>query len=164
MAITALVTAVTVGPGLIEKWNDTTASIDMGSIDPKKPFSAPLEIKNASTIFDMHSPEEACTFSAVYSEGLILPSGGTTGRHALPGMTVPVKSSAIFFCDFPDKFKFASEATGKTLTLEAATLTVSVKYATWIVLFTLERQPPSTTFTLLNTSTGYQWVKGTLIK
>lgn len=164
--MTALVSAATVGPAVVlavEKWNETIATIDMGSVDPKKPFSAPLEIKNASTIFDMHSPAIACDFSAVYSEGLVLPSGGTSGWHALPKMTVPVKSSAIFFCDFPDKFKFTSDTTGKTLTLEAATLTVSVKYETWTP-FAIERQPPPTTFTLLNTSTSYQWVKGTLVK
>ena len=164
-----LLGTATVFPAVVagfEKWNETIPIIDMGGIDPKKPFSAPLEIKNGSTIFDMHSPAIDCKFSAFYSDGAITEitqNGGTIGWHGLPRMTVPIKSSAVFFCDIPDKLKYTNEA-GKELTLQSATMTVSVKYETWIGFIIRERQPPSTVFTFLNTSNGYQWLKGTLIK
>jgi hypothetical protein len=167
--LSALVGAATVAPVVVlalEKWNETIPAIDMGGIDPKKPFSAPLEIKNPSSIFDMHAPAVDCKFFAFYSDGAVTQltqNGGTNGWHGLPTMTVPIKGSAVFFCDIPDKMKYTNEA-GKELTLQSATMTVSVKYETWLGLLIRERQPSPTTFTFLNTSNGYQWVKGTLIK
>jgi hypothetical protein len=167
--LSALVGAATVVPVLVlglEKWNESIPIVDMGAIDTKKPFSAPLEIKNASTVFDMHSPAVDCKFSAFSSEGAVTQStlnGGTNGWHGLPRMTVPIKTSAVFFCDLPDKFKYTNEA-GKELTLQSATISVSLKYETWFGLLNRERRPPPTIFTFLSTSNGYQWVKGTLIK
>jgi hypothetical protein len=170
VAVTVLLgtaaTAIPLSISLTERWNETIATIDMGSVDQKKPFSAPLEIKNASTIFEMHAPAMSCAFSTVYADGTVpslTQNGGTTGWHALPTVSVPVKSSVIFFCDLPDKFKYTTES-GNELTLQSATMTISTKYKTWLFFWPLERQPQPTTFTLLNTSSGYQWVKGTLIK
>lgn len=162
----ALATGFPLGISALEKWNESIATIDMGSVDQKKPFSAPLEIKNASTIFEMHSPAWGCSFSAQYFNGTVPQteeSGGTTGWHALATISIAVKGSAILFCNVPDKFKRTMED-GKELTLQSATLTVSTKYVTRLFFWPIERQPQPTTFTLLNTSTGYQWVKGTLIK
>jgi hypothetical protein len=161
-AIAGVSAIASAGGYMLEKWNESIATIDMGSVDSKKPFSAPLEIKNPSAIFDMHSPAIACRFSATYSEGVFVPAGGTIDWQRLPTMSIPVKSPAIFFCDLPDKFTITNEA-GKINTLASATMIVSLKYETWLP-WAVDRQPPPTTFTLLNTSTGYQWVKGILIK
>ncbi len=135
----------------------------MGSIDPKKPFSAPLEIKNPSTIFDMHSPSFSCHYTAVYSEGMFIPSGGTTGWHGIANGIIPAGGSAVFFCDMPDKFTATDNVTGKVNVLVSGTMTITISYETWLP-WSVERQTPPTTFTFLNTSTGYQWVKGTLIR
>ena len=169
LLLSFLVGAATIVPAallVVEKWSESVAIIDMGSVDPKKPFSAPLQIKNASTIFDMHAPAISCSFSALYFNGTVpqlTQNGGHKGWYVLPTKSVSVKDSAVFFCDFPDKFKYTNE-TGEELSLHSATMTAYVKYETWIGPKTIEREPPPTTFTLLNTSTGYQWVKGTLIK
>lgn len=164
LGVLAAIAGIVAGTGYsMEQWHQTVPTIDMGKIDPTKPFSAPLEIKNPSPIFDMHSPGVSCRFSAVYSEGIVLPQGGTTGWHGIPNGIIPAGQSAVFFCDMPDKFTFKNNDTGKINILVSATMVVAVRYETWIPV-TILRETPPTTFTFLDTSTGYQWVKGALIK
>lgn len=165
LILSFLVGAATVIPAVVrafEIWNESIATIDMGAIDQKKPFSAPLDINDPSSVFDMHSPAVACHFSAVYSGGMVIPSGGTLSWHPL-GADISNKSPAIFFCDVVDRFKYTGE-NGQQLTLQSATISVSVRYETWLGPFTFKREPPPTIFTAINTSSGYTWVKGSMIK
>ena len=160
-AVIATIVGLTIT--VLEKWQETVATIDMGVVDQKKPFSAPFEISNPSGIFGMHSPAMACRFSAVFSDGLVVPEGGTTDWHRLPDAVIAPKRSALFFCAIQDEFTITNNATGKVAELVSATMSVAVKYETWIPR-PVSREPPPTTFTLLKTSTGYRWIKGTLIK
>jgi hypothetical protein len=162
IGVLAAVAGIVAGTGYaIEKWHETLAVVDMGEVDQQKPFSAPVQIKNPSAIFDMHSPSITCRFSAEYTNGVFLPEGGTVGRHGIPKITAG--ESGVFFCDMPDKFTITDNATGKINTLISATMVIIVNYETWVP-WSVSQQTPPTTFTLLNTSNGYRWVKGALIK
>lgn len=119
LALGIVATVVPVSISIMEKWNETTGTIDIESFDQNKSFLAPLVIKNASTLFEIHSTSAACRLFAAYDNGTtpqMTENGSTAGWHALPTKTVEVKSSAIFFCDFPDKLKYANAA-GEDLTL-----------------------------------------------
>ena len=96
----------------------------------------------------MRSPATACSFSAVYSEGLFMPSWGHKWMAWAAENEHPSQKLAIFFCDFPDKFKYTNEA-GKELALQSATMTVSVRYDTWLGWLNIPRQPAPTTFTFI---------------
>jgi hypothetical protein len=162
IGVLAAVAGIVAGTGYaIEKWHETLAVVDMGEVDQQKPFSAPLQIKNPSAIFDMHSPSITCRFSAEYTNGVFLPEGGTVGRHGIP--KIAAAESGVFFCDMPDKFTITDNATGKINTLVSATMVIIVNYETRVP-WSVSQQTPPTTFTLLNTSNGYRWVKGALIK
>jgi hypothetical protein len=168
--VLSLLAAFLVGAGTVipasgyvaEKWHETIATIDMGAVDQKKPLSTPLEIKNPSALFDMHNVGVACRFKAAYKQkGLFIPDAGTNGWH---GPTfIAAGQSAVFFCNWPDLFTMTDNATGEIATIESATMVVAVIYETW-VHWSIARRTPDTTFTLLNTTGGFQWVKGTIIK
>ena len=154
--------AIVAGTGYaIEKWHETVAVVDMGEVDQQKPFSAPLQIKNPSPIFDMHSPSITCRFSAEYTNRVFIPEGGTIGRHGIP--KIAAGETSVFFCDMPDKFTITDNATGKVDTLVSATMVIIVNYDTWVP-WAVPQQTPPTTITLFNTSNGYRWVKGAIIK
>ena len=165
LLVAFLVGAGTIVPAtgyVVEKWHETIATIDMGSVDQKKPFSAPLEIKNPSALFDMHNVGIACRFKAAYKQkGLFIPDGGTIGWHG-PNF-ISAGQSAVFFCNIVDGFTMTDDVTGEIATIDTATMVVGVMYETWIP-WAVSRRTPDTTFTLLNTASGYQWVKGTIIK
>ena len=129
--VLAAVAEIDAGTGYaIEKWHETLAVVDMGEVDQQKPFSAPLQIKDPSAIFDMHSPRIMCRFSAEYTNGIFLPEGGTLGRHGIP--KIAASEAGVFFCDMPDKFTITDNATGKINTLVSATMVIIVNYETWV--------------------------------
>jgi hypothetical protein len=112
----------------------------------------------------MHAPDVGCEVTADYRGGpndhIIIPKGGTFGRHQIPA--IAAGGEGVFFCSGPDDFTIKNEA-GEALTLAGGTMAVWVKYETWVP-WTINRESPRTNFTFLNTSTGYRWVKGNLIK
>jgi hypothetical protein len=164
-ALAAIAGIVSVGTTVLEKWHDTIAVIDLsGDVDPEKPFTLPLNVKNPSSIFEMHYPTVSCKFSATYSDGgtgNVTSNGGTYGLHRSP--LIPAGGSAPFFCDFPDKLKITSDDTKKLLPLTEGGMTVSAEYETWVP-WTVNRKPPPAVFALLKTSVGFRWIKGTQIK
>ena len=165
-AIAAIFVIVQGVANLLEKWNSTLANVEMsGEVDQKKPFTVPLKIKNPSGYFDMHNPKIGCRIFAVYSDGKDHTGtfdGGTTTPHQI--FKIPVGgSSAVFYCDVPDRFKLTATETGVAIPLVSGQMTVTLEYETWVP-WSIPRIPPPAFFTLHNTSDGWRWVPGTEIK
>ena len=136
-ALVALATIIGIPSAIgyiVEKWQETMAVIEMSTdVDPQKPFTLPLYIKNPSTFFDMHYPKVSCNFSAVYSQGgsgRVTSNGGTLGAHA--GSLIAAGDAVVFYCSFPDNFTFKNDDTGKLTPLVSGGMTVTVDYETWL--------------------------------
>lgn len=163
LGIAALVSAAAAGGYGVERWHDTQATIDAGGdIDQKKPFSYPWRFSNPSTIFTMYGVKAFCLISAEYSDPPQYKASTSGGQQAMSGTTtIQPKGAANFVCNTPDQFSLSEGETpgGKPIPLTAATITMNVQYETRILLWTIP-QTITETFTLLNTTTGYRWVKG----
>ena len=163
-AIAALATIVAGGGYAVQKWHETIAAIDLsGDVDQQKPFTFPFNIKNQSSFFDIHGAKVACKFFARYNDGGsgdVISNGGTYGIHGTP--LIAAGETSVFFCDFLDKFTMTNNDTGKIMPLKSAEMTVDVDYEIWLP-WTVSRRVAAI-FTLLNTSKGYRWMKGTQIK
>jgi hypothetical protein len=164
-AIAAIFVIVQGVANLLEKWNSTLATVEMsGEIDQKRPFTVALKIKNPSGYFDMHNPKIGCRIFAVYSDGKDhtgTVGGGTTTPHQI--FKIAGGSSAVFYCDVPDRFKLTATETGIVMPLVSGQMTVTLEYETWVP-WTIPRITPPAFFTIHNTSDGWRWVPGTEIK
>jgi hypothetical protein len=159
----ALGSAAAGGGYAVEKWHETKAAINLGGeIDQKKPFIIPLLVSNPSTLFTMWGVKILCHVEAQYSDGPTYKATASGNEWAMSGAaSIPPRESSNFSCDFPDKFTLTEGATpgGKPIPLASATMTLALQYDTHAFVWTIP-QPFTETFTLLNTSTGYRWVKG----
>lgn len=163
LGIAALVSAAAAGGYGVERWHDTQATIDVGGdIDQKKPFSFPWRFSNPSTIFTMYSVKASCRISAEYSDPPQYKATSGGAQWEMSGATIiPAKGVANFSCNYPDQVKITegNSSEGKPLPLTSATITMNAQYETRILLWTMH-QTITETFTLLDTTTGYRWVKG----
>jgi len=164
LGILAAIATIVAGTGYaFERWQDTTATIDFsGEIDQKKPFSIPLVIENPSTIFAAHSPRVACWIEAEYlnpnSTGHALLAADQPSVSA--GMGIPPNQTRNYFCKMPDNFTLSEgdKPGGPIIPIKQAEMLVKIEYDTWLPW--LHHHEVVTQFVMLQTSTGFRWIKG----
>jgi hypothetical protein len=161
-ALVAIATIAASGGYAVERWHDTTATVDFsGEIDQKKPFAIPLVVKNPSSIFSMHLPRMTCAANVEYADeennrALIgADQGPASSRSAIePG------STRNYYCDLPGalEMRAANDPKGPLIPKKADML-VAIDYETWMPVSTIQRRVV-TQFVMVQTTSGFRWIKG----
>jgi hypothetical protein len=165
-AVFALVAAAASGGYIMEKWNEARATITMSQeIDQKKPFSSPLLISNRSTILMMWNVRVRCEIDAEFryeNEGRVTEKGWQWATA--DGNNIPPSGSTNFNCNFPDKFtiRHGVGSGAPPMSLSTSANKVNLTYDNYL-LFLKVPQQVTENFTLINTSVGYRWLKGSFL-
>jgi hypothetical protein len=159
--LAAIATIVGATGYALEKWQDTTATIDFsGDIDQKKPFTIPLIVKNPSSIFAIHMPRISCSVEAEYGGGDKTNFLAAAAQPPIGGMKIAPTETQNYFCNMPDKFTFTEDVShgGAIIPIKQADMVVAFDYETWLP-WPIRRRV-TTRFVMLPTTSGFRWIKG----
>jgi hypothetical protein len=156
----AAIATIVGGTGyVLEKWQETVASIDFsGEIDQKKPFSVPLVAKNPSEIFSIHLPRMSCETNVEYYDGDSHHAVAYGDQGGASGAAIPPQGTADYFCDVAAALTVTDKPGGTVIPIKQAEMTVTLDYETWVP-WSIERQV-KTRFVMFAASDGYRWQKG----
>ena len=114
-AVLAAIATIVAGTGyVLEKWRETTATVDFsGDIDQKKPFTLPLVAKNQGSIFSMHLPRMECSVKSMeYSDGGSHHVLAFANQGSVTGAAIAPNGTKNYFCDAPSALTLTDKPGG----------------------------------------------------